>query len=132
MISIDLGSKYQRFIINILLRMSLSIMLDNSAQFMMIDESFDCLDQQNKNHISDIFGVVCSSFKFIFVVSHLIELQSMLTNPLTIENTMINDTEIASLSMLAIPREKTILQDEYVQCGDDFICECGTKISSRR
>jgi DNA repair exonuclease SbcCD ATPase subunit len=70
-------SGYEQFIVNLVLRLSI-IHISNRwpTNFMAIDEGFSCMDNDNLNNISNLFGHLRSKFKFVLIVSHLDELKS--------------------------------------------------------
>lgn len=80
-----LGSGFQQFISAIALRLSLTYHLPMSAQFIMIDEGFGCMDSENIMQTAHLFTNVAQLYKFIFVISHREEIQRII-NPITIES----------------------------------------------
>ena len=74
----SLGSGYQRFVINLVLR----IVAANQAcismpKFLIIDEGFGCLDAINLGLVTELLHRIKKYFDFILIISHIGELQNL-------------------------------------------------------
>lgn len=78
MFDISLGSGYQKFVINLVLR----IVAANQAcismpKFLIIDEGFGCLDSNNLGSVTSMLHGIKKHFDFILLISHINELQNL-------------------------------------------------------
>lgn len=80
----SLASGYQKFICAVAIRIALSIVTPSRANFMFIDEGFGALDPDNIRLLCENFHLMIGHLPFVFVISHLAELQSMFLRPLRI------------------------------------------------
>ncbi len=86
-IPIASASGFQRFIISIALRLALTSITPASSDFIIIDEGFGCMDSKNIAKLSELFTAITTDFRFTFIISHVDDLQSIITNPLYIATT---------------------------------------------
>lgn len=114
---IELGSGFQRFIVNLLFRIVISA---HSCQFLMIDEHFGVLDEHNTSQITGFFNTIKQAYSFIFIISHVTSMQAALTTPLYITSR----NGVSSLN--STQAEKT---SNYTQTTDGKLkCVCGAII----
>lgn len=84
MMPVDMASGFQKFIISIVFRLALTSSVYSSPNFIFIDEGFGCMDKSNLAKVSDLFVSINSLYKFIFIISHLDDLHSVIDKPLYI------------------------------------------------
>lgn len=114
---IELGSGFQRFIVNLLFRIVIS---SHSCQFLMIDEHFGVLDEHNTSQITGFFNTIKQAYSFIFIISHVTSMQAALTTPLYITSR----NGVSSLN--STQAEKAT---NYTQTADGKLkCVCGAII----
>lgn len=69
---VELASGFERFISSIAMRVALlKISSLPKPSFLMIDEGFGVLDQENLINMNELFTYLSGKFKFLFVISHL-------------------------------------------------------------
>ena len=83
-LSIDLASGFQRFIVSITMRLVLASIAPACAEFITIDEGFGCMDNANMMRLPELFSLITDDFRFTFIISHIPDLQSVITLPLHI------------------------------------------------
>jgi DNA repair exonuclease SbcCD ATPase subunit len=89
------GSGYQKFIISLSFRIVLSNMIGKSiGDFMIIDEGFSCLDQDNIIMIEQFLCEVSKKFKFMLIISHIEDLQHCIKQALLITKSSDNSSHI--------------------------------------
>jgi DNA repair exonuclease SbcCD ATPase subunit len=78
-ISADLSSGFQKFVLDLVLRISLSQISTtvSKPEFLIIDEGFGSLDKTNFGEVLRCLNIVKKMFKYILVISHIPELQQM-------------------------------------------------------
>jgi exonuclease SbcC len=137
-VPVSMGSGYQRFIVSIAFRIAFTTNLYNSPQFLCIDEGFGCMDNANTSKLSELFGAIRSNFKFVFIISHIVELQNMVDCPLYITDdpTTISNAVTAAPSSVAVAVLPTItaVNDPNVLPSADaesIVCECGHIIKKK-
>lgn len=82
---LDMASGYMKFAINIAMRLAVMMSSLTSPEFIFIDEGFGALDSTNMTKILDILSCASVNVKNMFVVSHRMEIQSILEYPIIIE-----------------------------------------------
>lgn len=86
-----LASGFQRFISALTFRMALITVLPASPSFIMIDEGFGCMDDENLAHAIEFLETcVLRDFEFVFVISHKEELRNTIRSPLCIHGDTIS------------------------------------------
>ena len=86
-ISADVASGFQKFILDLTLRETLyktaQIPLPN---FIMIDEGFGTADTNNRDEIKQYLQTLSNEYEFVFIISHIEELQNIANCTLNIFN----------------------------------------------
>lgn len=86
-VSIDMASGYQRFVINLVFRLVLTSILPFSCDFILIDEGFGSADKENLEKINEFLSEICKLYKFVFIISHLDNVQRVVEQPILINPT---------------------------------------------
>lgn len=74
--NIDLASGFEKFIINLAIRMVLcKISLTTKPNFLIVDEGWSCLDNENLVNISYILDYIKIQYDYIIIISHIDELK---------------------------------------------------------
>jgi DNA repair exonuclease SbcCD ATPase subunit/DNA repair exonuclease SbcCD nuclease subunit len=77
MISADVGSGYQKFVIDIIMRMVLTnISVISNPNIIFIDEGFGCLDKENFIEVAKVIKKLKSNFDAIVIITHISELKA--------------------------------------------------------
>jgi hypothetical protein len=87
-IPVEMASGFQRFIISIMFRIVLGESAPCAPDFLIIDEGFGCMDKQHIARLIGVLNYLRDKYKFVFIVSHIEELQNIITNPLVIKQQM--------------------------------------------
>lgn len=87
-IPVEMASGFQRFIISIMFRIVLGESAPCAPDFLIIDEGFGCMDKQHIARLIGVLNYLRDKYKFVFIVSHIEELQNIITKPLAIEQQM--------------------------------------------
>lgn len=75
--NVQLTSGFEKFIINLAIRMTLcQISLTSKPNFLIIDEGWSCLDRENLNNIETIMNYIKSQYDHVILISHLEELRN--------------------------------------------------------
>lgn len=75
--NVQLASGFERFIINLAIRMTLGqISLTAKPNFLIIDEGWSCLDSDNLNNVSTIMNYLKMQYEHVIIISHLDELKN--------------------------------------------------------
>ncbi len=83
----DVGSGFQKFIMDLVLRICLSSISQISRPgIMFIDEGFGCLDKDNFAEVVRCLSNVTKLFKIV-VISHIVELQTLSNTHMTVTST---------------------------------------------
>ena len=130
-IPLSMGSGFQRFISSVAFRLALTKSVAVAPEFIMIDEGFGCMDSGNLHRLADLFGFISQDYKFVFIISHLDELNTMLVRPLVIRSengrAWINNTDPP-----AEHRQELRPQDQTnTQTPGKVTCECGAVVSRK-
>jgi DNA repair exonuclease SbcCD nuclease subunit len=81
----ELCSGFQSFVINIALRRAFSrISVRPTAEFMIIDEGFGCLDAENTQKLCSALPELAEKFKFLLIVSHIESLNAQMGTQIVI------------------------------------------------
>ena len=83
-IPLKLCSSFQKFVTAIALRVALSESLMHSSRFLLIDEGFGSIDQENMPKVIDFLNMIKTSYDYIMIISHQMELQNRVEYPLMI------------------------------------------------
>jgi DNA repair exonuclease SbcCD ATPase subunit len=74
---VQLTSGYEKFIINLALRMALiNVSVIAKPNFIVIDEGWSCFDNTNANNISHIMNYVKTQFEHVIIISHIDQLKN--------------------------------------------------------
>lgn len=85
-LNIELCSGFEKFVVNLAIRISLSNLSKlSSCNFMLIDEGFSCMDNTNINNLNSLFTILKDMFDFVIVISHLDSVKSQCDEYLTID-----------------------------------------------
>jgi exonuclease SbcC len=124
---IDMASGYQRFIVDIVFRHALNTFY--SSQFLFIDEGFGGLDSTNLGKINDLFNHIIQDYKFIFIISHIIEIQQIATEKIN----LVQNDEGSRIMHGIIEIEAPIEKPKEIKITPDgkFYCECGELILNK-
>ena len=119
-VPVSLCSGYQKFVVSLAFRLAITGALNSAPTFIMIDEGFGCLDSANLARIGELFAGMRAEYKFIFVISHIDALQSMINYPLYIRtsgdgSSYINDSSAQVLE----PMRETVR------------CPCGAEVKQK-
>lgn len=118
---IETISGFQSFIISLVFRIVLTNELPRAADCIFIDEGFGVIDNENMPKVIKFLDEIQTNYRFMFIISHVEELQAVLQNPLTIQK-----TEHGHLIQNADNAEPTKLPTvEKLK----ITCECGAVIS---
>ena len=75
--NVNLASGFEKFIINIAIRIVLCTISDNAKpNFIIIDEGWSCLDAENLSNIGSIMNYLRSQFEHVIIISHVQELKN--------------------------------------------------------
>lgn len=84
-LNVELCSGFEKFIIGLSIRISLINLSKLSAcNFMLIDEGFSCMDNNNINNLTSLFNTLKDMFDFVIIISHLDSVKSQCDNYMTI------------------------------------------------
>jgi exonuclease SbcC len=124
---IDTSSGFQKFIVSLVLRLVLTSALPSSSEFMFIDEGFGCMDKYNIEKLNDLFCLIKTQYKFIFIISHLYDIQSVIDFPMYIKpnHSNIKQSHINNTNIIQ-PKEKLYTQGEEL-----ILCECGLSVKKK-
>lgn len=87
-LNIDLCSGYEKFVVGIAIKCALSHMSQMSQpQFMVIDEGFGTLDNNNLGEIGRILNFLRSKYKFVLLITHIDNIKDELDSQLEIIRT---------------------------------------------
>lgn len=85
-LNIELCSGFEKFTVNLAIRITLSGLSKlSSCNFMLIDEGFSCMDNSNINNLNSLFNTLKDMFDFVIVISHLDSVKSQCDNYMTID-----------------------------------------------
>jgi DNA repair exonuclease SbcCD ATPase subunit len=77
-------SGYQKFALNLAIRIVFSRIGQIKLEQMFIDEGFSCCDEKNLSEIPDFLNRLLNIYRSITIVSHLNELKDYFHNKITI------------------------------------------------
>lgn len=128
-LNIATGSKFQQYIISLLIRLSMTSMLCNSCDFMILDEGFGVCDGKNIKNVASILYSISSLYNWMLIITHMEDLQNTITAPMTLKiidnKSYINNTN--NKESVPINESKITQDNKYNQ--DKITCECGSKIN---
>jgi len=81
---VEMGSTFQRFIIELVIRLALTSSLPSAPTFVFIDEGFGCMDRNNLGKMIDVFAFMRDYYDFIFMISHVDAMNSAIERPMLI------------------------------------------------
>lgn len=85
-ISADMASGFQKFIIDVVMRVVFArITRCSTPEVMFIDEGFGCLDKTNFSTVCDTLKHFSKCFKSIFIISHIEEIQAYMNSSIKID-----------------------------------------------
>lgn len=94
-VSADMGSGFQKFILDLVIRISISRIADMPLpNIMIIDEGFGCLDDDNFENVQSCISKLKDEFDFILIISHIKDIQS---NCDRIINITLNNNNLSEL-----------------------------------
>jgi DNA repair exonuclease SbcCD ATPase subunit/predicted phosphodiesterase len=101
----SLGSGYQRFVLSIVLRQALlQTSCKPMADFMIIDEGFGCLDDENMIQVCKYLPYLKNMFKFVLIISHIDRLKADIEEHLHITSVDGNSSiEYGEITMIPLP-----------------------------
>lgn len=75
--NVQLASGFEKFIINLAIRMTLcQISLTSKPNFLIIDEGWSCLDSDNLGNIGAIMNYIKMQYEHVIIISHIDELKN--------------------------------------------------------
>ena len=85
---VETGSGYQNALVSFAMRVALIKYFPGIiADFLILDEALTNFDPQNLSNMMNLIKVIRRDFKFIFIISHLPELQDIIEMPIEIIHT---------------------------------------------
>jgi DNA repair exonuclease SbcCD ATPase subunit len=90
------GSGFQKFVTDLVLRLSIRKYIGKFPKFMIIDEGFGCLDADNLDHIKEMLiklmsDPALSGLDFMMIISHSESIESLSNDRIKIEPELIGD-----------------------------------------
>jgi DNA repair exonuclease SbcCD ATPase subunit len=79
------GSGFQNAIISVCFRLTLTTLLGSTAEFIIMDEPLQYVDEENIGKILDMLAMMPSIYKFVFIISHISDLKQIIALPLQIK-----------------------------------------------
>jgi DNA repair exonuclease SbcCD ATPase subunit len=77
--STSMGGGCERFFIEIAFRIALKNILSiRNANFLIIDEGFGCLDQDNLERMSNFFDFLSKNFFYVLIITHVDQLKNLI------------------------------------------------------
>lgn len=74
--NVTLASGFEKFIVGISLRIAMNhISLSAKPNFIVIDEGWSCMDNENRNNIDVVMNYIKSMYDHVIIISHLEELK---------------------------------------------------------
>lgn len=83
--NVRLASGFQKFLINIVFRLSLFKVSPTLPRFLIVDEGFGSLDNENHEMINQLFRIAKKHCEFILIISHINKIEEVSNNKLIIE-----------------------------------------------
>ena len=69
--NVQLASGFEKFIVGLAIRMTLSqISLTAKPNFLVIDEGWSCLDNENLNNVNQIMQYIKNQYEYVIIISH--------------------------------------------------------------
>jgi DNA repair protein SbcC/Rad50 len=110
---IDVASGFQKFIVSLVMRLVLSYALPTSCQCMFIDEGFTCMDKNNIEKLHDLFNMLKQEYKYIFIISHLQEIQNIIERKIDIQKHSSNEKQSYVTNVIA-PKLPLVAQNTAI------------------
>jgi DNA repair exonuclease SbcCD ATPase subunit len=108
----SMGSGYQKFIVDIVLRIALSRVSELSTpEILFIDEGFGCLDSDNFVNVCNILQTLRTQFYSIFIITHIDELKTYSNSVININKIQQAATAAAGIDFKSIVRAGNSLTD---------------------
>lgn len=79
-----LASGFQKFVVSLIFRVCLTSMFPRTGDFLIIDEGFGCLDNENCNKVVEFLEYIKDKYKFILVITHIEKMKSLIDNQINI------------------------------------------------
>ncbi len=123
----DMGSGFQKFVLDVIMRIVLiNVSVLSHPDMIFIDEGFGCLDRDNFAEVAKILRVLRQNFNAMVVISHLTELQAYTDKSITI----LRDRACSSLRYGELTEEELILAlDEEMKQDTDIVKKARAKVS---
>ncbi len=120
-IPVDLASGFQKFILDIILRISLSKMfLNNNFLNLIIDEGFGNLDTENLTEFCKVLNKLRYQFRNIFIITHNEEVKSYGTKFLNVKVCKSGKSLIRNIdTSIRIDLEEPEIVDKYLEKRDN-------------
>lgn len=119
------GSGFQKAIISLCFRLTLTSLLSSTSMFMIMDEPLQFADKHSLAKVQEMLLNMQVIYKFVFIISHIDDIKEMLTYPLQIKtngkssyisNIVANDIEI-------IPEEKKKKEKKEKSKKEKYTCD---------
>jgi len=135
-ISVGRGSGFQKFVIGLAFRLTVSGLMFSQNEFIIIDEGFGCLDNENLELVSKFLTRL--EHKFIIVVSHLPKLNECVSDRIminigTLKNKVSYKHESKSIEYTFANEHKNKSNDSTnvnVKVKSVYSCECGSELTN--
>ena len=96
-LNLELCSGFEKFVVGFGVRISLiNLSKLSSCNFMLIDEGFSCMDNNNIKNLTSLFDTIKNMFDFVIVISHLDYVKSLCENHITIT---VNNSGFSKISI---------------------------------
>jgi ABC-type uncharacterized transport system ATPase subunit len=82
---VSAASGFQMAIIAICFRLTLTSILTNTAEFIILDEPLQCVHSSNVGKIQEMLALMPSLYKFVFIISHTEALTDTIEVPIKIQ-----------------------------------------------
>jgi DNA repair exonuclease SbcCD ATPase subunit len=83
-IPLSIASGFQKFVVSLIFRICLTSMFPRTGDFLIIDEGFGCLDNENCNKVVEFLEYIRDKYKFILVITHVEKMKSLIDNQINI------------------------------------------------
>jgi exonuclease SbcC len=118
-IPVDLASGFQKFVLDIILRISLSKMfLNNNFLNLIIDEGFGNLDTENLTEFCKVLSKLRYQFRNIFIITHNEEVKSYGTKFLNVKVLKSGKSLLSNVST-SVKRDTDEPVDKYLEKRDN-------------
>jgi DNA repair exonuclease SbcCD ATPase subunit len=105
------GSGFQKAIISLCFRLTLTSLLSSTSMFMIMDEPLQFADKRSLAKVQEMLLNMHVVYKFVFIISHIDDIKEILTYPLQIrtngKSSHISNIAISNIAISEIiPEEK--------------------------